>query len=88
MTVCNMSIEAGAEPGSRRTRPSTTSRARPCAEGRTGTPPCRIGATLATDEDAEFDAEVVIDATEHPLSPFVTWGTNPGQGCPPRQCCP
>jgi 3-isopropylmalate/(R)-2-methylmalate dehydratase large subunit len=36
--------------------------------------------TLATDEDAVFDAEVVIDATE--LSPFVTWGTNPGQGAP------
>ncbi|MCZ9343516.1 aconitase family protein, partial [Streptomyces sp. TRM76130] len=34
--------------------------------------------TLRTDDDAEFDAEVVIDAAE--LSPFVTWGTNPGQG--------
>lgn len=36
--------------------------------------------TLKTDEDAEFDAEVVIEAAE--LSPFVTWGTNPGQGAP------
>jgi 3-isopropylmalate/(R)-2-methylmalate dehydratase large subunit len=36
--------------------------------------------TLTTDEDAEFDAEVVIDASQ--LSPFVTWGTNPGQGVP------
>ena len=36
--------------------------------------------TLTTDDDAQFDAEVVIDASE--LSPFVTWGTNPGQGVP------
>mgnify|MGYP006337067245 FL=1 len=35
---------------------------------------------LVTDDDAEFDAEVVIDAST--LSPFVTWGTNPGQGLP------
>ncbi len=33
-----------------------------------------------TDDDATFDAEVVIDASE--LAPFVTWGTNPGQGAP------
>jgi 3-isopropylmalate/(R)-2-methylmalate dehydratase large subunit len=36
--------------------------------------------TLASDQDAQFDAEVVIDAAT--LSPFVTWGTNPGQGLP------
>jgi 3-isopropylmalate/(R)-2-methylmalate dehydratase large subunit len=36
--------------------------------------------TLKTDADAEFDAEVVIKADE--LAPFVTWGTNPGQGAP------
>lgn len=36
--------------------------------------------TLKTDADAEFDAEVVIDGAA--LSPFVTWGTNPGQGAP------
>jgi 3-isopropylmalate/(R)-2-methylmalate dehydratase large subunit len=35
---------------------------------------------LRTDEDAVFDSEVVIDAAE--LSPYVTWGTNPGQGLP------
>src|SRR5690606_22844859 len=33
-----------------------------------------------TDDDAEFDAEVVLDASE--LEPYVTWGTNPGQGLP------
>lgn len=36
--------------------------------------------TLRTDDDATFDAEVHIDAAE--LTPFVTWGTNPGQGLP------
>jgi 3-isopropylmalate/(R)-2-methylmalate dehydratase large subunit len=35
---------------------------------------------LYTDDDAVFDREVVIDAAS--LSPFVTWGTNPGQGAP------
>jgi 3-isopropylmalate/(R)-2-methylmalate dehydratase large subunit len=35
---------------------------------------------LRTDDDATFDAEVVIDATT--LEPYVTWGTNPGQGLP------
>ncbi len=36
--------------------------------------------TLRTDDDATFDAEVVLDAAE--IEPFVTWGTNPGQGLP------
>src|SRR6202042_2836369 len=36
--------------------------------------------TLKTDEDAVFDHEVRIDASQ--LTPFVTWGTNPGQGAP------
>ena len=36
--------------------------------------------TLTTDEGAEFDVEVDLDATQ--LTPFVTWGTNPGQGVP------
>nr|MDT0667347.1 aconitase family protein [Micromonospora sp. DSM 115978] len=36
--------------------------------------------TLASDDDAEFYTEVVIVASE--LAPFVTWGTNPGQGAP------
>ena len=36
--------------------------------------------TLFTDDDAEFDAVVDIDAST--LAPFVTWGTNPGQGLP------
>jgi 3-isopropylmalate dehydratase large subunit len=36
--------------------------------------------SLRTDDDATFDAEVHIDADT--LTPFVTWGTNPGQGLP------
>jgi 3-isopropylmalate/(R)-2-methylmalate dehydratase large subunit len=36
--------------------------------------------TLRSDDDAQFDAEVVLEAAD--LEPFVTWGTNPGQGLP------
>ena len=36
--------------------------------------------SLRTDDDAEFDADVELDADD--LEPFVTWGTNPGQGLP------
>src|SRR4029078_6402970 len=36
--------------------------------------------TLVTDDHAVFDEESVLDASE--MAPFVTWGTNPGQGVP------
>jgi 3-isopropylmalate/(R)-2-methylmalate dehydratase large subunit len=36
--------------------------------------------TLFTDADAQFDVEINLDANT--LEPFVTWGTNPGQGLP------
>ena len=36
--------------------------------------------TLVTDDDAVFDVEIELEATD--LEPFVTWGTNPGQGLP------
>jgi 3-isopropylmalate/(R)-2-methylmalate dehydratase large subunit len=42
--------------------------------------------TLRTDEGASFDAEITIDADE--LTPFVTWGTNPGQGAPLGESVP
>ncbi|HEY8374293.1 MAG TPA: aconitase family protein, partial [Pseudonocardiaceae bacterium] len=42
--------------------------------------------TLRTDDDATFDREVDIDADQ--LTPFVTWGTNPGQGLPLSECVP
>jgi len=83
MTICNMSIEAGARAGM--VAPDETTFA--YLKGRDRAP---VGAqwdeavaywsTLASDQDAQFDAEVVIDAAT--LSPFVTWGTNPGQGLP------
>ena len=83
MTVCNMSIEAGARAGM--IAPDDTTfdylRGRDHApKGEDWDAAVAAWRDLATDEGAEFDAEVVLDATE--LSPFVTWGTNPGQGAP------
>src|SRR5690606_23732923 len=81
MTICNMSIEAGARAGM--VAPDETTYAyvkgRPHApEGEDWDAAVAYWNTLATDEGAAFDAEVFIDANE--LEPFVTWGTNPGQG--------
>jgi 3-isopropylmalate/(R)-2-methylmalate dehydratase large subunit len=83
MTVCNMSIEAGARAGM--VAPDETT-----FRYLAGRPHAPTGAdwdaavahwrSLATDDDATFDAEVTLDAAE--LTPFVTWGTNPGQGGP------
>ncbi|UPL11964.1 3-isopropylmalate dehydratase large subunit [Microbacterium sufflavum] len=81
MTICNMSIEAGARAGM--VAPDETTFAylegRPHApKGQDWEDAVAYWRTLPTDEGAEFDAEVFIDANE--LEPFVTWGTNPGQG--------
>jgi 3-isopropylmalate/(R)-2-methylmalate dehydratase large subunit len=83
MTICNMSIEAGARAGM--IAPDDTTFA--YLKGRPHAP---VGAEwdaavaawreLRTDDGAAFDAEVRIDAST--LTPFVTWGTNPGQGLP------
>ncbi|MFJ8472755.1 3-isopropylmalate dehydratase large subunit [Kitasatospora sp. NPDC094011] len=83
MTVCNMSIEAGARAGM--IAPDETTFAylqgRPHApQGEDWDAAVEYWRTLGTDEDAVFDHEVVIDAST--LTPFVTWGTNPGQGLP------
>ncbi|MFE1168806.1 3-isopropylmalate dehydratase large subunit [Nocardiopsis sp. NPDC058789] len=83
MTVCNMSIEAGARAGM--IAPDQTTfdyvQGRPHApQGADFDAAVEHWKSLRTDEGAEFDAEVVLDADE--LSPFVTWGTNPGQGVP------
>jgi len=83
MTICNMSIEAGARAGM--IAPDQTTfdyiKGRPHApEGEEWDAALEYWKTLRTDDDAEFDAEVVLDASE--LEPFVTWGTNPGQGLP------
>ena len=81
MTICNMSIEAGARAGM--VAPDQTTydylKGRVHApEGQDWDEAVRYWDSLATDEDAVFDAEVFLDANT--LDPFVTWGTNPGQG--------
>jgi 3-isopropylmalate/(R)-2-methylmalate dehydratase large subunit len=83
MTICNMSIEAGARAGM--VAPDQTTfdyiEGRPHAPtGADWDAALEYWSTLRSDDDAEFDAEVVIDAAE--LEPYVTWGTNPGQGLP------
>src|ERR1051325_11181615 len=81
MTICNMSIDAGARAGM--IAPDETTfdylRGRPHApQGADWDAAVAAWRELRTDEGAEFDAEVHLDASE--LTPFVTWGTNPGQG--------
>jgi len=81
MTICNMSIEAGARAGMVAPDEITYAYLK-------GRPHAPVGAdwdkaleywkSLPTDEGAVFDAEVFLDADK--LDPFVTWGTNPGQG--------
>jgi len=83
MTVCNMSIEAGARAGM--IAPDETTFAyllgRPHApSGEEWDQAVRTWRTLPSDADATFDEHVRIDAAS--LTPFVTWGTNPGQGLP------
>ena len=83
MTVCNMSIEAGARAGM--IAPDRTTydflRGRPHApEGPSWDAATAYWQTLHSDPDAAFDRAVVIDAAA--LAPFVTWGTNPAQGVP------
>ena len=83
MTVCNMSIEWGAKAGL--IAPDQTT-----FDYIEGKPEAPKGAdwdaavahwkTLRTDDDAVFDKEIVLDAST--MTPFVTWGTNPGQGAP------
>ncbi|CAN5270206.1 3-isopropylmalate dehydratase large subunit [soil metagenome] len=83
MTICNMSIEAGARAGM--IAPDETTfeflEGRPNAPaGQAWDEAVAYWQTLRSDDDATFDAEVHLDAGA--LSPFVTWGTNPGQGAP------
>jgi 3-isopropylmalate/(R)-2-methylmalate dehydratase large subunit len=83
MTICNMSIEAGARAGM--VAPDETTfdylRGRPHAPtGVDWDAAVTYWKSLATDPDAEFDAEVRLNAAG--ISPFVTWGTNPSQGAP------
>jgi 3-isopropylmalate/(R)-2-methylmalate dehydratase large subunit len=81
MTICNMSIEAGARAGMVAPDQITFDylQGRPHAPtGKDWDDAVAYWKTLPTDEGAKFDAEVFLDADT--LDPFVTWGTNPGQG--------
>jgi 3-isopropylmalate/(R)-2-methylmalate dehydratase large subunit len=83
MTICNMSIEWGAKAGM--VAPDQTTfdylEGRPHApQGADWDAAVAYWKTLYTDDDATFDVEVDLDAAN--LTPFVTWGTNPGQGVP------
>ena len=83
MTICNMSIEAGARAGL--IAPDETTfkyvKEKPHApQGADWDAALKYWKTLRSDDDAEFDLEISFKAEE--LAPFVTWGTNPGQGLP------
>jgi len=83
MTVCNMSIEAGARAGM--IAPDDTTFA--WLEGREHAPKgqdwdqaVERWRRLRTDEGARFDRQVVLDAST--IAPMITWGTNPGMAIP------
>ena len=83
MTVCNMSIEAGARAGVIAADETTFAyvQGKPHApKGAEWDAAVTYWRTLHSDADAVFDREIFINADE--LEPFVTWGTNPGQGLP------
>lgn len=81
MTICNMSIEGGAKMGMIAPDEKTYE----YVAGREYAPKDMEAAikdweTLYTDEDAEFDIKLELNAAD--LAPFVTWGTNPEMGIP------
>ena len=83
MTMCNMSIEAGARAGMVAPDQTTIDYLRGRRHAPTGAEwdaAVAAWSSLRTDADARFDAVARIDASA--LSPYVTWGTNPGQGVP------
>lgn len=89
MTMCNMSIEAGARAGMIAPDQTTFD----YVEGREMAPKgadwdeaVAYWKTLPTDEGATFDKVVEIDGSA--LTPFITWGTNPGQGLPLGESVP
>jgi 3-isopropylmalate/(R)-2-methylmalate dehydratase large subunit len=89
MTICNMSIEAGARAGM--IAPDETTYA--YLQGRRFSPKAeawnaavREWSKLPTDAGAKFDRELVIDAAE--LVPYVSWGTSPGMVAPITSAVP
>jgi 3-isopropylmalate/(R)-2-methylmalate dehydratase large subunit len=89
MTICNMSIEAGARVGM--VAPDETTfeyvKGREFApKGEDWEAAVEYWKTLPSDEGAEYDKTVVVDATK--LAPFVTWGTNPEMVVPVTEKVP
>jgi 3-isopropylmalate/(R)-2-methylmalate dehydratase large subunit len=80
MTVCNMSVEAGAKAGfiAPDEKTYTYLKDRPKApKGKNWDAAMRYWHTLVSDDGAQFDREVKLDAAK--LPPLVTWGTSPEQ---------
>ena len=90
MTLCNMTIEGGARAGLIAVDDTTID----YIKGRPGAPKGAaleargrmIGARCKSDPDAQFDAEVALDARD--IVPMVTWGTSPEQALPITGRCP
>ncbi len=83
MTMCNMSIEAGARAGMVSPDETTYAYLKDkdfSPKGEDWTAALKFWATLPSDSDAVFDKTVTFNVAD--LAPFVTWGTNPGQGLP------
>jgi 3-isopropylmalate/(R)-2-methylmalate dehydratase large subunit len=83
MTICNMSIEAGARAGLIAPDEKTFEylKNKPHApQGLDWDAAVEYWKTLNSDADAVFDHEITLKAED--ISPFITWGTNPGQGAP------
>ena len=81
MTICNMSIEAGARAGFIAADETTFAYLKDrshAPKGEDWEEALSYWSELKSDSDAKFDKEITLDADQ--LSPFVTWGTNPGQG--------
>lgn len=89
MTICNMSIEAGARAGLIAPDQTTFDYVKDKPHAPSGSDwdaALAYWQTLVTDGDAKFDKEINLNADE--LAPFVTWGTNPGQGLPLSESVP
>ena len=83
MTVCNMSIEWGAKAGLIAPDETTLAYLKDRPEAPKGSDwdvAVEHWKSLVTDPDAQYDKEIELDAST--MTPFVTWGTNPGQGVP------